>query len=88
MDMVERVRDAILSRVPAGYGMTSDEASEYARAAIEAMSEPTAAMVDAVFDRELDIYWSYKADGRPGGPKDVWSVMIDAALNPAESSES
>lgn len=31
MNMVERVSAAILAKVPMGYGMTREEASEYAR---------------------------------------------------------
>lgn len=45
--MVEKVSAAILARVPVGYGMTPSEASEYARAAIEAMAAPTSKMCKA-----------------------------------------
>lgn len=34
-DPIETAADAILAQVPAGYGMTPNEAREYARAAIE-----------------------------------------------------
>lgn len=37
--MIERVARAIRSKVPVGYGMTDDEAFEYARADIAAMRE-------------------------------------------------
>lgn len=49
-----------------------------ARAAIEALREPDDAMVEAA--RELDVYWSYESNDRPGGPEDAWRAMIDAAL--------
>lgn len=29
---------------------------------------------------DFDIYWSYRADGRPGGPEDVFAAMIDKIL--------
>lgn len=44
-----------------------------ARAAIEAMREPTDAMVDAAMDRDLL--------GYDAPPSSVWQAMIDAALN-------
>jgi hypothetical protein len=50
------------------------------RVALLALREPTEAMESAAFAADLDIYWSYEADGRPGGPKDVWRAMIDAAI--------
>lgn len=41
--------------------------------------EPTEAMIDAVVhDADLDIYWSYNADGRPGEPRDAYRAMIAA----------
>ena len=42
--MIERVARAILAKVPQGYGMYEQEAREYAKAAIEAMREPSHAM--------------------------------------------
>ena len=51
-----------------------------ARAAIAAMREPTNTMVAAALDANLDIYWGYYADERPGGPDGPWRAMIDAAL--------
>lgn len=50
------------------------------RAALAAMREPTDAMENSVYAAELDIYWGYSSDGRPGGPGDVWRVMVDAAI--------
>lgn len=49
-------------------------------AAIKAMGEPSEAMIEAALDANLDIYWGYRADERPGGPEDVWRVMLAAAL--------
>lgn len=51
-----------------------------ARAGLTIMREPTETMVDAALNADLDINWSYEADGRPGGPDAVWPVMIDAIL--------
>jgi len=74
-EMIERVAQAILAKVPLGYGMTIAESDEYARAAIEAMREPTEAMVDA---------FVWYGHGKTIG--DVarigWQSMIDAALSP------
>lgn len=41
--------------------------------------EPTPAMLEAVRNADLDIYWSYCADERPGTAKDVYRVMLSAA---------
>ena len=49
-DMIDRAAGAILAEVPEGYGMTDDEARNYARAVIEMMREPTEAMIDAALD--------------------------------------
>jgi hypothetical protein len=90
--MVERVARAIFRN---GIGELvwdsgSDEQHEacfrQARAAIDAMRVPTEAMKSAPHEAELDIYWGYRAEG-PGGPEDVWRVMIDAALTPPPSGE-
>lgn len=64
--MIERVARAILAKVPIGYGMRKDEAREYARAAIEAMREPTLAM-RKVCDFEC--------------AEVTWPKLIDAALS-------
>lgn len=68
MTMIERVARAILAKVPLGYGMTIAEADEYARAAIEAMREPTDAMWEA-------------CGGRGAVLSKAYAAMIDAALN-------
>ena len=49
-----------------------------ARAAIEAMREPTDAMVDAGFDAGDDTVQGYSENA---DPQDTWQAMIDAALN-------
>jgi hypothetical protein len=51
-----------------------------ARAAIEAMREPTEAMVEAGSDAPIMNY-----DGND--PRDVWRLMISAALTPPPSGE-
>ena len=72
-NMVEKVAKAILVRVPSGYGMTEAEADEYARAAIEAMMEPTSWM----FNEAVQI--AEDQDGNVSG-YEYWQRMIDAAL--------
>lgn len=73
-EMVERGTSAILAKVPSGYGMTQAEAAGYAMAVIEAMRDPTAAMIEAASrtDRETD---QYCATG-----EEHWQAMIDEAL--------
>ena len=66
-EMIERAADAILAKVPLGYGMTRPEALEYARAAIEAMRNPTDEIFNGKFGRH---------------PRQMFTEMIDAALNP------
>lgn len=79
LGMVERVAQAIMAKVPQGYGMTAEEATGYARVAIEAMREPTEAMVDAGWDKEVF------ADGAAYTylghvAVEAYQAMIDAAL--------
>jgi hypothetical protein len=89
MTMVERVARTIFPNA-AGFDWDiapsglRDALCVTARAAIEAMREPTEAMNDAEPDGGFDIYWGYNADGRPSGPADVWRVMIEAALTESE----
>ncbi len=42
--------------------------------------EATDEMEAAVHEADLDIYFSYRADGQPGGAKDVYRVMLATAL--------
>lgn len=70
-EMVERVARAIEAKVNEGRDFCSAE--DVARAAIEAMREPTEAMEEAALDvRPLML---------PDSPREVWGAMIDAALN-------
>jgi hypothetical protein len=87
MDMVERVARVVANEAfPENHGIHDDAekgfATRIARAAIAAMREPTVAMRDAPYSdaADMDIYWGYNADGRPGSSDDVWRIMIDAAL--------
>ena len=43
--------------------------------------EPTEEMQEAGYggDTGFDIYWGYAADGRPGGPYDVYGAMLSAS---------
>jgi hypothetical protein len=87
-EMVERVARAIAGRRAVRlidtYGIDEGHLKNFivlpvdiedARAAIAAMREPTAKMVDAGCDEEKV---GYAPDGAPAD--DVWRVMIDAAL--------
>ena len=94
-DMIERVARAMHHaecqphREHTGYGDTwqwedampavRERHLAAARAAIEAMREPTEEMVESV--RDHDNYWGYYADGRPSGPDNCWRGMIDTALS-------
>jgi hypothetical protein len=82
MTMLERVGEALSAQCMNEFGSTwnNDVRLRLASSAIKAMREPTEPMAEAALNDDLDIYWSYYADGRPGSPEDVWRVMIDAAL--------
>ena len=62
--MIERVAVAIIEAAEKG---ARGKPREIARAAIEAMREPTEAMIDAADPFEL--------------PREIWPAMIDAALS-------
>lgn len=85
-EMVERVAKALYEATPfketeGGYDAQSDlyrrSCRLLARAAIEAMREPTDAMVDAAYGRE-----------RTGTERGNWRAMIDAALTETQASSS
>lgn len=78
-EMVERLFP-ILVEATRGFSCGSMDYEGTLRRLIAAMREPTEAMCDVVHDGDFDIYWEYRADGRPGGPDDVYRAMIDAAL--------
>lgn len=75
-EMVERVRLAI----------SAGATTEQARAAIEAMREPTEAMIAAGGTDskwrvgEITAYASETGDLHAAFANDVWSAMVDAAL--------
>lgn len=78
--MIEKVARAIRAKVPEGYGMTGAEAVEYARAAVEAMREPTEAMFSdstVITGRDSEGYGISEGDA-----KEVWRAGIDGALQP------
>lgn len=68
-EMVERVANAIFNAMDATDGLYGTAAEKYARAAIEAMREPTTPMIDASV-----------AIDRYACPSEEWRAMIDAAL--------
>jgi hypothetical protein len=83
--MVERVREAIrlklhgIEKDVRVHEMTDAELEGVARAAIEAMQEPTEAMLDVG-------EWSGGENGiGRGSAHAAWSVMIDAALTTSPS---
>jgi hypothetical protein len=88
MTMIERVARALHSRVddrlwtdPRVAMLERDEWRDLARAAIEAMREPTEAMVDRFVSRALCV--SVHGDGGWSAyAREQWQAMIDAALVP------
>lgn len=80
-EMIERVAKAIAgvidSAMPNVYVHTLDYKAA-ARAAIQAMREPTEQMVDAVYRQEDPGFCD--EPGTPTAPDDVWRQMIDEAL--------
>lgn len=46
MNKLEECATALKAKVPLGYGMTPDEAREYARAVIRCLMEPSEGMID------------------------------------------
>ena len=79
--MVERVAKAIQAKAPVGYGMTKDEARDYARTAIAAMRDPDDAMLEAMRTAPRPMVL---IDSRIGEAnmihKTEWSAGIAAAL--------
>lgn len=73
--MIDKVAKAIFDEMDLSDSLALPEAERYARAAIEAMKDPTKTMVDA----------AYRADdsGMPlsMGYEEVWGHMITAALS-------
>jgi len=55
----------------------------YVRAVLMAVREPGEAMATAATDGH-DTYWNYEADGRPSGPCDTFTAIIDAILADGE----
>ncbi len=95
MDMVERVAKAIetaidMAQPPPGEDWEPQlHAKEFARAAIEAMREPTEAMLAAINPHDhitqghvYDEYDSDPAALNDGAPREIWQDMIDAAFSP------
>lgn len=74
-EMIERVKAALMDNIGAGLGDGGSVDYDYAaRAAIEAMRGPTAAMAAA--------YYAGDRSGSPHiqSPEELWAAMIDAAL--------
>jgi hypothetical protein len=70
-EMIDRVAAAILKAAHMN-GMPIDDSGPLARAAIEAMREPTEAMKDAYYKFD-ERFSSYPA-------QDCWETMLDEAL--------
>lgn len=83
--MIERVRDAIFKEMDVADGLDLPAAQRYARAAIEAMREPTDLMIEAAestfshFEGDHGEYNTYFSESQAMA---LWPTMIDAALNP------
>jgi hypothetical protein len=73
-EMTERVAKAIFDAMDITDGLDWTSAERYARAAIEAMREPTVDMIDAA--ASVDRY---------AEPGDEWGAMIDAALGKVDA---
>lgn len=87
-EMIERVEDAIMEAMNAD--PKGGSFSRAARAAIEAMREPTKVMLNAVRPQGYTIE-HYHGTGHHrtfptlgSGPLQVWQDMIDAALSEVE----
>lgn len=78
-EMVSRVAKAIRGKVPFGYGMTDEEAINYARAAIEAMSNPTSRMIKA---SEGAIY-KYRPEGKWYSMREKHKLRYQAMIQEA-----
>lgn len=75
-DMIERVAKAIRASMRHDDDTVPYIEVHYARAAIEAMREPTAAMIDAYRLTQMNIQGGYEVSKGP------WAAAIDAALSP------
>lgn len=80
--MIERVARAIFDAMDITDGLDTTAAKRYARAAIEAMREPTDDMARAGFSSDAfrTPMLRLEADFEP---KAVWAAMIDTALSQA-----
>lgn len=82
-DMVEKVARAICAAIP--FGVDQADAAKAARAAIEAMREPTEEMKSAAaygptsFSYGDENSFEYLSNEDAGS---CWKTMIDAALSP------
>jgi len=74
MDMIERVTKAIFDEMDLMDGLDMPSAQRYARAAIEAMREPTEAMLKASDSIMGGGFQNSHSDA------ETWDAMIDAAL--------
>lgn len=80
-EMVERVAKAILETMDLTDGLDGTAAENYARAAIEAMREPTEAMFCAGDERIIEALNDHTRILRHVTPaQDAWQAMIDEAL--------
>lgn len=88
MDMIEKVAKAIFDAMDVTDGLDSSSADRYARAAIEAMREPTQEMVEAgqevnnllPEDRDPPNAFLFLSHDEM---TEAWQAMIDAALVPS-----
>jgi len=87
-DMVGRVGQAIATALWNEQGikwsMVKAEADIIACAAIEAMREPTEAMVRVGEDVDLAVDFNERGRSVGYAAREVYTAMIDAALNPSK----
>jgi len=77
-EMVERSVRAACNVSPEFQRWGGDEQTELVSAVIQAMREPTEAMIETVYDQSDPGFCD--EPGMPTAPDDVWRQMIDEAL--------
>ena len=88
MNMREKAEKAARKAVFRVYGhILVNGGTEIADAVLDVLAEPDEGMIEAAYNAGLDIYWSYRSDGRQGGAEDVWTAMLQAARTPGAIEE-
>ena len=77
--MLERAAAAILAKVPFGYGMSEADATEYARAALTAIREPSLDL-GVIGAGPVNEHMRGKCKADVFAAQDAFTAMIDAIL--------